>query len=115
MLSSQRLWPRSCSFLVAFIVPAPTLIRASAARGRGPGRSWVEKIADAFNGNIGGRKGADRLGIAGIATLLREDGRHAVLPEALDRRQDAQLVVDQDVVFAGKRRSTSSRASSLWI
>ena len=49
-----------------------------------------------------GGKAPTIFGIASIAALLREHGRDAVSPEALDRRQDAQLVVDDNVVFSRK-------------
>src|SRR5262249_47110247 len=66
-----------------------------------------------FNCNIGRRKCADRLWIASIATLAREHGRNAVLPEALNRSQDAQLVVDDDVVFG--RKATLDVIESLFL
>ena len=48
------------------------------------------------------RQGADSLRIASIAALPRENGRDAVPPEALNRRQDTQLVVDDNIVFGWK-------------
>ena len=62
----------------------------------------IEQIADAFDRHIGGRQGADRFRIVRIAALPQEHGRHALAPGVLDRRQDAQLVVDENVVFGGK-------------
>ena len=75
--------------------------------GIGDARPWArqleaEKIADAFDRDIGRRQGADHFRIASVAALPREHGRDAVPPEALDRRQDAQLVVDENVVFGWK-------------
>jgi hypothetical protein len=59
-------------------------------------------VADAFDRNIGLRKGADHLRIVSIAALPREKGRDAVCPEALNRCQDAWFVVNQHVVFGWK-------------
>ena len=40
--------------------------------------------------------------IASIGSLPHEHGRDAVAPEALNRHQDTQLVVDNSVVFGWK-------------
>jgi hypothetical protein len=59
-------------------------------------------VADAFDRNISLRKSAECLRIVSIAALPREKGRDAVCPEALNRRQDAWFVVDEQVMFGRK-------------
>ena len=40
--------------------------------------------------------------IASIGSLPHENGRDAVAPEALNRRQDTQLVIGDNIVFGWK-------------
>jgi len=87
-------------------VPEPTSgsVRPKQPISRRPQSRQVkaEKIADAFDHDVGRRQGADTLRIAGIAALPRENGRDAATPEALDRRQDSRFVVDKHVMFSWK-------------
>ena len=50
-----------------------------------------------------------------ILALAREHRRHALSPDLLDRVQDAQLVVDENVVLGRVAPLDVVQASSLWI
>src|SRR5579871_1329711 len=67
-----------------------------------PGRSaqiQIQEVRDALDGPIRGRVCGNHLRIEGELALADEDGGHPVLPGLLHRREDAQLVVHQDVAL----------------
>ena len=59
----------------------------------------IQKIADPLNAEIRRRILGNALQIQGIVTLAGEDGSDAPAPDVLDRRQDSDLVIDQDVML----------------
>src|SRR5579863_10453686 len=63
-------------------------------------RTPIERheIADARQRDIGGRVARQRFGIARVMALPHEYRGDARAPEALDRRKNAQLVVDQHIM-----------------
>src|SRR5262245_59697197 len=61
----------------------------------------MEQVADSLDRHVRRRAGR-HLGGAGVMALAYEHGRLARVPDPLHRGQDAQLVVDEDVVLGGK-------------
>src|SRR5262249_3984038 len=86
-----------------------------AARGKASGNERASRVgpeecgevrsehpADAFDGHIRRRIPGQYLWIEGVVALAREYGRDPGAPGALDRSQDTQLVIHQDVVLRRK-------------
>src|SRR5690348_1509208 len=100
MLSSQMLWPRSCSFWVGFI---------DSLRGGGRlqgGKEGVglhaREFADVIQRDLGGRIFLERGRIVGVMALTHEHRGQAVAPLAFHAVQHAQLVFDHHVMSGGK-------------
>src|ERR1051326_9318155 len=91
MLSSQSLWPRSCSRWVVRWVVFMALSRQG-------GSIKVDELADALDGEVRRRIGREDFRIERVMSLARQDARQAAPPGFLHRRKDGQLVVHHDVV-----------------
>jgi Acetokinase family len=63
------------------------------------GEIALHEIADLAKSDIRGRILGQSLGIERIVPLFGKHGRHAFAPDFLHRGQDAQFVVDQDVMI----------------
>src|SRR5207253_10116402 len=64
----------------------------------------AQELPDAVDVDVAQRVLRKDLRIVRVVALARKDGGHPLAPDALDGRQDAQLVVHQDVVLGGKSR-----------
>src|SRR5512140_783157 len=62
------------------------------------GKIEIEQVADALDRQVGRRIGREDAGIERVMPLAREDGREPLPQDLLHRRQDAELVVDHDVM-----------------
>src|SRR5918996_4196187 len=99
MLSSQRLWPRLWSSWVAFILLPPENLSRLLAREQ-CGEIIIKQVADALYRQVRGRTSGDGLRIVCILALTRKYRGYAVIPDFLDRVQNARLVIDDDIVLS---------------
>src|SRR3989442_5118183 len=70
-------------------------------RGEERGQVVREQVPEALDRQVGRRIGGERVRIARIVALPREDGGDSAFPYSLDGGQDAELVVHQDIVVSG--------------
>src|SRR5437899_13059632 len=92
MLSSQRLWPSACSFCVAFTASSPLSSLHEI------GQIVVDQITDMVELKVAMRILGQDLRIDGVVALARKHGGDPVTPDLLHRVEDAQLVIDHDVM-----------------
>src|SRR5262249_55516305 len=92
MLSSQRLWPRSCSALVAFMVSSPF-------QGHECRQSEIIQIADLIQLNVRRLVAGKTSSILRVMALHREHGGYALAPDLFDRIEDTPLIVDHDIAL----------------
>src|ERR1035437_1191603 len=57
------------------------------------------QIANSLDGQVGRAIGVEVVGIESVVALPRKHSGHALAPDTLNRRQDAQLVIYHDVVL----------------
>jgi hypothetical protein len=63
------------------------------------GEVELEQIADAIDGDIGGREAGDEFGVESVMALSWKDGGDLAAPDALHRGEDTDLIVDEHVVI----------------
>src|SRR5436305_7166551 len=61
----------------------------------------LRQISDAFDGHVRSGILGNDLRVQGIVTLADEDSCDSGAPDCLYRREDAQLVVDEHIMFGG--------------
>ena len=57
----------------------------------------LQQFADMCDSDIGGREGADMLGIVSVVALSREDSRNPAFPMVFRRGKNAWFIVDYDI------------------
>src|SRR5215471_1866278 len=62
----------------------------------------LQQLADAVDGNVGGRIFSQGFGIVGIVALAGEDRGYLCSPDLFDGAEDAQLVIDEHIVRGGE-------------
>src|SRR6266404_3073099 len=96
MLSSHRLWPRSWSFLVGFILSPLGLMQGGAA----PSAAAASHSgANPRYARSSHPPAAKHFRVVSILARAREHGRHALSPDLLDRVQDTQLIIDKNIML----------------
>ena len=58
----------------------------------------VQQIANALDARVGWRESSHDLWIMGVMSLAHENGRHPHSPDLLDGCEDAELVVNNDIM-----------------
>src|SRR5262249_4381378 len=96
-LSSSRTTPSGPLTLST----SPRRSRSNPASGEA-GKVHAEQVADALDREVGGGILRRRPGVERVVALAGEDRRHAAPPDGLDRGEDAELVVHEDVPFGGE-------------
>src|ERR1700730_3381980 len=81
MLSSQRLWPRSYSTLVALIVSSPS-------GGHECSQSVIGQIAEMVQLNVGWLTASESLRVPRVVTLSYENRGDALTPHLLNSVED---------------------------
>jgi hypothetical protein len=62
------------------------------------GQDTTDQIANTLDGQISRRIVSEVLGVERIVSLARKDCCHSVSPNSFNRGQNAQLVIDHDVM-----------------